>query len=102
MEFNWAINADGGFGGFASRAELSAYRHSVRWSRLRTNQPIKPLHVAHGLLQADHDCAGDDAVADVELVHSVDGGDGFHVAVGQAVTGVQRDAGGADLLAGFD
>ena len=41
-------------------------------------------------VEADHHRPGDDAVADVQLVHVRDGGDGPDVAVGQAVAGVER------------
>ena len=62
----------------------------------------QPLHIAHGLLQADHDRAGDDAVADVQLVHVLDRGDRFHVAIGEAVPGVREEAGQRTSLLAAD
>ena len=44
-------------------------------SRLAAHYADQPFHLAHGLLEADHDRPGDDAVADVQLVHALDGGD---------------------------
>ena len=108
-EFNWGINAGEALAGLvASHAEHKKERENRGHQEAATelsgqrNLANQPLHVAYGLLQADHDCAGDDAVADVERVHSVDSGDRFHVAIGQAVAGVQYDAGGPNLLTGFD
>jgi hypothetical protein len=105
-EFNWGINAGAGLA--VSRAECRNGRGARDDQEAaaelfgQCNLANQPLHVADGLLQANHNCAGDDAVADVELVHPVDGGDWLHVTVGQAVAGVQRDAGSPNLLAGFD
>jgi len=38
-------------------------------------------------------------VADVQLVHAVDRGNWFDVAIREPVTGVENEAGGADSLA---
>ena len=72
-------------------------RHTDRVSLERLT--YQPLHVADGLFEADHDRAGDDAVADVQLAHVGDRGDRLDVAVGESVAGVEQEARGADLLA---
>ena len=69
--------------------DVALLRHSRFMSRTACSKP-------------DHDRSGDDAVADVQLVHAVDGGDRFHVAVSQAVAGVEREAGGSHMLSGRD
>ena len=56
----------------------------------------------HGLFEPDHNRPGDDAVADVQLTHVGDRGNRPDVAVGQSMTGVQRQPGGHDPLAGLD
>lgn len=58
------------------------------------------LHLAHGLLEADHDGPRHDAVPDIELVHVRNIGDGPRVLVIQAVAGVVRHSRGDDLLRG--
>jgi hypothetical protein len=61
----------------------------------------QPLHIADGLFQADHDGAGDDAVANVQLANAEDSRNGLDVALGQAVAGVQGEARGQDELGGL-
>ena len=46
------------------------------------------FHFAHSLLEADHQRAGHDAVADIEFRDAFQGGDRLDVAIGQAVAGV--------------
>ena len=58
------------------------------------------FHFTDGLLEADEDGAGDDGVADVELVHVRDRSDRADVVIVEAVAGMQRQAAGDDLLAG--
>ncbi len=54
------------------------------------------------MFEADHNGPGDNTVANVELVHLVEGGDGLHVAVGETVPRIERNAGGVNLAAGGD
>src|SRR3954454_19702413 len=73
-ECNWGINAAEALAGLvASHAEHKEKRRGRGHQELppksrQRDLANQPLHVAHCFLQADHDCTGYDAVADIERV----------------------------------
>jgi len=60
----------------------------------------KLLHLSDRLLKSHHQGPGDDAVADIEFCHPLQGGHRADVEIGQAVPGVQSPAKLANLFAG--
>src|SRR5688500_17260213 len=99
-----AAAADGGAGGGGAlahaHANSAAAQSAAPKPAARTSALHRRQHLAHRLGEADGDGARDQPVADVELLHVGERGHGADVPGGEAMAGVDAEAGGAALLGG--